>query len=200
MSTQIKDKELKDSSAGFRFASCLVLLAGLVFSLIGTISAQETMNKEILIKVKSGIVKMPGNKVSKVPISVARICSTDLRNLNKKYKAVTIERLYEIAGEAQVPIRVEDSGEPLSIKSFKGSEGESKKSESVQVVENVSMENIFTKEIMKDMQAQGKEVAVVKDTFLFQFEISAALNMDLIAAEYFGLAVVTYAEEITRKE
>lgn len=66
-------------------------------------NAQDTIEKQIIIKVQSKLIALPGNEASKVPFSAARVRSTELRNLNKQYNAVKIEKLFALEEAGDTP-------------------------------------------------------------------------------------------------
>lgn len=174
----------------------ILLFMSLVFEfqMPGVVQAREGKEiKEILIKVQPRIIALPENEeITKVPLSAARIRSTELRELNKKYNAVMIERLYKLKDkiknkdiEVGGVFRSEENVEPPVV----------------------DMSKIFTKKRKeeleknnKELTAQGKEVASVNDTFLIQFDASTNVDMNKVAAEYKALDVVTFAEYVVREE
>ena len=147
--------------------------------------------KEILIKVQPEIIAMPGNMaIVRAPLSTCRVRSTPLRNLNKKYNAISIERLFEVKYETR-----EKSEVP---KSFVSKEKEKADQEPV------DLSKIFTKATKDELMDLGKfskeEIGQAEDIYLIQFEFSAEdeVNMKIIISDYEELPVVTFAKFVTR--
>ena len=160
---------------------CFILgIAGIMFNGY----AQEKVKKEIAIKVKHNIIALPGGEVAKVPLSAARVRSTKLRELNKKYNAVSIEKLFKIKAKSK----------KLTLKGFKG----------VGPVEEdtspIDLTKLFTKKLKKKFIKEGKEVEQANDTFLIQFELDKDTSINSVVSDYVGLDVVVDAKEVIRKE
>ena len=146
--------------------------------------AQEKVKKEIAIKVKHNIIALPAGDVARVPVSVARVRSTDLRELNKKYNAVSIEKLFEIKSKSRA----------LGLKGFKGVEP---------VEENaapIDLTKLFTKKLKKKFIKEGKGVEQAQDVFLIQFELDKDTSINSLVNDYMGLDVVIDTKEVIRKE
>ncbi|RKY39847.1 MAG: hypothetical protein DRP85_09525 [Candidatus Makaraimicrobium thalassicum] len=146
--------------------------------------AQEKVKKEIVIKVKHNIIALPAGEVSRVPISAARVRSTNLRELNKKYNAVNIEKLFEL--------RKKDK--KLGLKGFKGVEP---------VEENaapIDLTKLFTKKLKKKFIKEGKGVEQAQDIFLIQLELDKDMSINSVVSDYMGLDTVVDAKEVIRKE
>lgn len=81
---------------------------GLFTILIGNfaVEVQAQSVKEMTIEVQSRIIALPGGaigeNIAKVPLSSARVRNTELRDLNKYYHVVSIERIYEVANAVAV--------------------------------------------------------------------------------------------------
>ena len=146
--------------------------------------AQGKVKKEIAIKVKHNIIALPAGEVSRVPISAARVRSTNLRELNKKYNAVNIEKLFEL--------RKKDK--KLGLKGFKGVEP---------VEENaapIDLTKLFTKKLKKKFIKEGKGVEQAQDIFLIQLELDKDMSINSVVSDYMGLDTVVDAKEVIRKE
>jgi len=80
------------------------LVAGAFILLLGStnVIAQQDKPpiKEVTIEVQPRIIALPGGEagknIAKVPIRRARMRNTELRDLNKLYNAVSVERIYEV--------------------------------------------------------------------------------------------------------
>jgi hypothetical protein len=149
----------------------------------------QLINREILIKVKPDYIALPEGEAEKIPIGAARVRSTDLRNLNEKYNAVWIEKLYELQPK-NAPL------EPLKIKGVKGSLTTQKQ---VTKKETVDLSKILTKDAKKESVEKGEIVTETKDIFSIQFELKPEIQIDDLLSEYRAVDAVLYAEAITRK-
>jgi hypothetical protein len=163
-------------------AFVVFVLVGLCGMLAGDCIAQEKVKKEIVIKVSSGIIDLGVGEAAKIPVSAARVRSTELRQLNKDYNVVAIEKLYKLK-------TVQKEGSV--IKGLKSMEPVDEPAE-------VELDKIFTKEIKKEMQAAGQEVKELKNTYLFHCEFEEEPDMNEVLINYRALDVVRYAEYIKR--
>ena len=79
---------------------CFLIITMYILSVISvaTVEADDLVEKRILISVKPNTIALPGNQVTKVPISAARVRSTELRQLNKQYDVKKIEKLFKLEG------------------------------------------------------------------------------------------------------
>ena len=148
--------------------------------------AQQKYTGEILIQVNPRIIALPEGEVAKVPINAARFRSTELRDLNEQYKAVSIEKLYEL--------KEDKKGMNIESQDILKSEQKDKKKDKA----TVDLSRIFTKKVKKEFREKGKEVKQVSDSYLLQFESEEELFMSGIVSAYRALDVVIHAEQITR--
>lgn len=170
--------ELKNVSSYLLIMICL----GLFLSFSGNLTAQDLEVKEIIIKVKPNIIRLPGGDAAKIPISAARIRSTELRKLNEDYNVVKIEKLFQLKTETK-------GKKGLVIKGFKDTEDP---------LAVPDLTKIFTNEIKKEKKKEGKQVVEIVDTFLFQLEIDNSINIQSVVNDYQALEVVVHAEYIVR--
>ena len=127
---------------------------------------------------------MPKGEVSRVPISAARVRSTEIRDLNKQYHAVSIEKLYKLDEQAE--------SDGLVIKGMKGQ---------VQAEEGlINLAQVFTREVKKERQAAGEVTRELINTFLIKFESDKRINIKKLVSDYQALEVVVHAEEVIRKK
>ena len=177
----------------FKVVCSISLILGIFVSLLclyPLISARAGTIAEIVIKVDKGIIKLPGNvEIIKVPVSVARIRSTELRQLNKKYNALVIERLFEVkenTGAAEITGKSQDVLVSLEENSAR---------------ETVDLSKIYTQKKRKKMQVNEKNLLMAsKDIFLIQFKTDVSVDMSRLVKEYKALSVVISAQHVTRTE
>ena len=177
------------SKQRYKKIGCLGLIGLFLFCLAPGLDAEEKIQKEMVIKVKPRIIALPGNQVAKVPISAARVRSTELRELNEKYNAISIERLFKIGEKIE-------KEKPLTIKGIKGAAPR----EEEPAEETVDLSRILTKEKRKELLAKKEDVVEINDTFLIQFDVDTRIDMNRVAFEYKSLDVVTFADYVVRKE
>lgn len=181
------------------FPIFLILLVLISFDFVGWIYAQESKKEQsyLLINVEPKIIALPENPaIARVPISAARVRSTELRQLNEKYNAVEIERLFEI--------RQKDKAGKGKITPVEGAlvakETQKKK-------KGMDLTNILTQEATKkldkekDLEGEGLEIVEKEDTYFIIFEFDPAVGIDMNAAvsEYKALPAVKDAEYIIKK-
>ncbi|MCP4651002.1 MAG: hypothetical protein GY853_13120 [PVC group bacterium] len=142
----------------------------------------EKVIKEMVIHVDSKIIALPGNKATKVPISLARVRSTELRDLNGQYGAKSIEKIFKVKNNQSEIIEQE----------YKSSY----KKEKLEGV--VDLATVFTRDIKKEMEEKGHDVVQVKDVFLIVFEFDSEVSMGEIVNAYKDVSVVKFAEQIER--
>jgi len=152
-------------------------------------AGEQLIHREILIKVKPNYIALPEGEASKIPIDAARIRSTDLRNLNEKYNAVWIEKLYELQPRGV-------SVEPLKIKGVKDSLVTQKQQAKK---ETVDLSKILTKDAKKEFVERGEVVIETKDIFSLQFELKPEIQIEDLLSDYRAVDAVLYSEAITRK-
>lgn len=166
----------------------MLIAAGLVCAVFVSAQAQTPVRKEIVIKVKANIIALPEGEAAKIPVSAARVRSTELRQLNAKYNAVYIEKLFEVKKE-------ETPSSGSGIKGLKSFEKEQQK-------DTVDVAALFTQEVKKELKAQGKDVVEVKDTYIigFEFESEKKANLQELLSAYRAVDVVSFAQDIVRKK
>ena len=146
---------------------------------------QEKVIKEMVIKVKNNIIALPAGEAALIPLSAARVRSTELRELNKAYNTVSIEKLYELKKSSR--------GAGSSIKGLK---------KAVEASDDGSIDlgSVFTKEIKKEKEAAGVDVKMVKNSYIlrFEFESEDEVNMGKLVADYKALDVVLFAQDVVR--
>ncbi|MFH1640656.1 MAG: hypothetical protein ABIA66_01695 [Candidatus Omnitrophota bacterium] len=167
-----------------------LIITVLVFGLLisgSALGASENVKREIMVKVKPGIIALPENEVARVPISAARFRSTELRELNNKYNAVNIEKLFraEKTEKTEEPVRGEQTKVSEPVKE-----------------ETVDVSKLFTRESRNEMIREGEEAVQEQDTYLIEleFEPKNKINMNTVVNEYKKLDVVSFAKYITRVE
>jgi len=160
----------------------------LLFVFIQYGEAQDKIKKEIIIQVKPNIIALPEGEIAKVPLSAARVRSTELRELNKKYKAVSIEKVYKLKEESKIKI---DKG--AEIKGYKDKHEQPKEKKGL-----VDFNAVFSKDLRKKLKAEGKETEQVKDVYIinFEFEPEDYIDMDILLDDYKSLDVVLNAQEV----
>lgn len=162
-------------------AALSIAAAAFVLCLAQGVVGQETQRevKEIVITVKPRIIVLPQKVVSKVPLRMARIRSTELREINKECNAITIEAVYKLAGKRK-----------------KGAEGilSSKGGREVKIDRAGKIRKLLRKE------GADKEMIPVKDTYIIQFADyvdeegnQRTVNLDNAIAAYGALPVVISA-------
>ena len=171
-----------------------VSLAVVLWSIIaGRAEEKNKITKEIIIKVQHKIIALPDNPaIVKVPLSAARVRSTDLRNLNKKYNAVSIEKVFEVRGKPRA-----------KAKELKDSLVSREKPAATD--KKLDLSKIFTAQAKSELEASGKvkaegvEMLPAEDVFLIQFEFDKEVNMNQLISEYRQLPVVIDCQYVTRK-
>lgn len=149
------------------------------------------IKKEILIKLNPGIIAMPKGEVARIPASGVRVRSSSLRDLNKKYNAVSIEKIYEVKKKNAVD-------EPLKLKGMKT--GDSSASGAANKQSAPDLSKIFPREDTKVVAlAPDKEFVESAEMFFMQFELKPDVVIEDMLAEYRAVSVVLYADVITRK-
>lgn len=148
--------------------------------------AQQKFAGEMLIQVNANIIALPQGEAAKVPISAARFRSTEMRELNEQYEALSIEKLYELKEEAK-------GTDVQGLNVLKSEKKDKKKDQNI-----VDLSRVFTKKVKKEFKKKGKEVKQVSDAFLLQFESEKEIPILEIVSAYKALDVVIHAEHITR--
>lgn len=151
------------------------IIALLIFTLASLGESAEGDGMGIILNVKARTIQLPGNNVSRVPLSMARVRSDELKAVNTQYGAAMIERLYKMPD-------VEKGGGALASKAAE---------------KNIDLAAVFTKEKRKEMEALGKDVEQVKDTYLLTF--APGVLLDNALADYQALDVVTEAMKVNVK-
>lgn len=139
------------------------------------------ITKQVIIEVKPSIIALPPNQVVKVPIHVARVRSTPLRELNTKYNAVSIEKLFTRESIA----RARESG--ILVSKARGN---------VRAVGSGDrdLSNIVTNKVKKELETKGKEMVQAEDIFLLTFDLEDEDLIKQLLKDYKSLAVVEYIE------
>jgi len=179
----------KDSRGEIKSAKLITLFLAfslcICFAMSVKSQTENEIEEEILIQVEPNIIAMPKNiEIARVPISAARIRSTELRELNKKYNAVTIERLFKVKEESdEIPL----AETKTSLFSKEKKKVESKQFEPAKV---------FTKSTRKELltRNQNVEVVEVKDAFLIQLKPDKNFNINQVINEYDALSAVLFVE------
>ena len=179
MITQIKKRIIQISWVG------AVIMALCLLCFVQGIYAQETIKKEIVIKVKPNIIVLGEGEAAKIPIRAARVCSTELRELNQKYNAKRIEKLYKINEKANKGRSTKVEGSLVS----KEKEGKA----------TVDLSRIFTKEAKRGLFDNGEEIVELEEIFLIQFALEPDIDINALVSDYRALEVVTYAKHIVRR-
>jgi len=203
------------------FGTC-VMGACLLFSNIA-VEAQPASSAlhEMTIEVQPKIIALPGGEagknIAKVPMAAARVRSTELRDLNKLYNAVSIERIYEVStpvvkkSVAQGTIKIKGKkkksklqGKRVLRKTDKGFH------ESLAEGGKISPDKLIHLKRSKKGKEKGliteetgvseDEIVVVNDVFIIQFQdyfdeqgALVSINMDEAVAAYKALPVVLSA-------
>jgi hypothetical protein len=161
-----------------------VLAGSFLFSFICAGQAQGGIKREIMIEVEPNIIALPENiEIKKVPISAVRVRSTELRELNKKYNAVSIERLFKVQQKPKAKQTLRAKGAMDTTKKV------------------IDASKVFTgkkrDELIREGQiSEDKEVAEAKNVFLISFEPKTSVNINKIADEYRALPVVRLVESV----
>ncbi len=159
-----------------RAAVMTVCVIGAAVCCLGRMAvSQEVSGEAMLIEVRNDIIELPGNQVSRVPLSGARFRSDKLRELNARYGAYTIERLYAA--------KIDLAPDP----------GMSSREAMVRMG-GVPVGKILTKEARKKAEEAGKGVERLMNVYLIRFAPGAGLMKAL--EEYKALDVVTDARTI----
>jgi|GEM_PF-2303086 len=181
-----------------RFAAIITCAIFLLGSAVISFAAENSettasglVKKEILIKLNPGIIAMPKGEVARIPISGVRVRSSELRALNEKYNAVSIEKIYEVRskGAADEPLQLKGlkTGDPSAVT-------ESKKETAMDLTK------IFPREDTQVVAlAPDKEFVESSEMFFMHFELDPDVVIEDMLAEYRAAAVVLYADVITRK-
>jgi hypothetical protein len=176
----------------------IILLLLVIFNFAGLICAKDITKEKahLLIKVEPRTIVLPENpEIVKVPVSAARVRSTELRQLNEKYNAVEIERLFEVR-----QIDKPSKGKITEVESVLVAKEAQKKNK------GMDLTNIFTAETRKklkkeDLESNGAEITEKLDVYLIIFEFDPAIGIDINTAvtEYKALPVVKDAEYVIIK-
>jgi len=164
-----------------------ILIIGLIIACFSSNAiASDKILKEIVLQVNPNIITLPDNEVSKVPIAVARIRSTNLRTLNQDYNAVSIEKLFKLGEKSKLA--------ELEIKGLKKVD---KKAKEI-LTDIADVNTVFTKDIKKTQEEKGENVVELNNAFIIQFEFDEETNMSGIVNAYKGVSVVMNAQYIVR--
>ncbi len=167
---------------------CLALLV--VFMVAGTpglAEEPELIKKAMIIQVTPGTIALPSGEAARVPISGARIRSTDMRDLNAKYNAVAIEKLYQLYDpEVALP----GSGSKSVLRSV----------EKKPAGPALDLAKVIRKGMRKKVREEGQEVVEQPDAYLIEFEVEPTAEMKEVVVAYWILPVVTFAQEVDTEE
>jgi len=144
----------------------------------------QTVTKAMIIQVEGGIIAMPEGEVARVPVSAARFRSTELRDLNAKYNAVAVEKLYRPYEPAAATVPGSGSKSVLLTKKEEP-EGPT-----------LDVTKIIRKELRKKVRKEGGQVEEQPDAYLIEFELEPTIEMKDVLVAYWVLPVVTYAQEV----
>ncbi len=172
-----------------RMIFLIVLCCLLAAAPRGFAEEAQTVTKAMIIQVTPGTIALPEGEAARIPLSAARIRSTDLRDLNAKYNAVAIEKLYrplEPAAAAAVP----GSGSK-SVMLTKKEEPEGA---------TLDMSKIIRKELRKKVRNEGRQVEEQPDAYLVEFELKPTIEMKDVVVAYWVLPVVTFVQEVNPEE
>jgi hypothetical protein len=133
--------------------------------------------RKIVIKVSPGIISLTKGRIARVSIGSARIRSDELKELNKRYNAVTIEKIFKK--------ETRGSGEGGGLVGKERDSG------------NIDLNSIFTKETRDEMEKEGGAVAQLEDTFLI--ELTTADEISQILSDYGALEEVLDVRAVTVK-
>jgi len=194
---KLKQWQTSGRQMGVSRKIALGLIIFLSLGLINTAAAQEKkVGKEIVIMVQHNIIALPDNiEIATVPLSAARVRSSELRELNKKYNAVNIERLYSIRVKEERGPGSRDAGPALASKE-----------KPAPLKQQIDLTKVLTKETKKELEragqldAEGREIVQAEDTFLIQFESEKDININELVKAYKELPVVVDAQYVTRKK
>jgi len=148
---------------------------------------QQRVKKAMVLQVAPGTIALPEGEAARVPVSAARIRSTDMRDLNTKYTVVAMEKLYQLADDA-APLPGSGSTAVLSA-------GEKKPEAPA-----LDLSKVLRSEMRKKAIEDGREVVELPDTYLVEFEVEPNVEMKDVVVAYWVLPVVTFAQEVTPEE
>ena len=162
-----------------RIVVCLGLIV--LFLLSVSQAGFAGIAKQVIIEVKPDLIVLPPNQVAKVALHIARVRSTPLRELNAKYNAVSIEKLFT----RESIYRAQESG--ILISQARGN---------VKAVGGWDRDlgDIVTKEAKKDLESKGKPMVQADDIFLLTFDLEDEALLDELLRDYRSLEVVEYIE------
>jgi len=169
---------------------CLTMLFVFIAG-VGPVLAEEpeTVTKAMIIQVVPGTIALPGGDAARIPILSARFRSSDLRDLNKDYNAVAVEKLYKI-DDAAGPVPGSGSKSVMRSKDKK----EKTKGSAL------DMAKTFRKKMRKKVVEEGQKVVEQPDAYLIEFELALDVAMKDVVVAYWMLDVVTLAEEVSVDE
>ncbi|MBI4845549.1 MAG: hypothetical protein HY810_03630 [Candidatus Omnitrophica bacterium] len=168
-----------------------VLFMAFMLSFSGQVVAQEKVIKEIIVQVNSDVIALPDGDAANIPISAVRIRSSELRDLNQTYNAVSLEKLYVLETAMAVD-------KQMKKKDFKGETLKTEKVEQVDSPINIGL--VFSKEMKKQEEEKGNKVLQMDNAYIIQLEVDPGQNMTEVATAYKALPVVIYADPIIRSK
>lgn len=167
----------------------LLMSLGFIFLVPEVLKAQGEDNevKEILITVKPRIIVLPKDATYRLSLSAARIRSTELRNTNKEYNAITIEAVCEL-----VEKKTKDAENTLV--------SEEKKNRKVGRATKI-------RKLLKKQKDETMEMIPVKDTYIIQFADfideegnKKTVSLNSAVSAYQALEVVVSAGWVDEKD
>ena len=167
---------------------CLALLFVFIAAAAPALAEEpELIKKAMIIQVTPGTIALPSGEAARMPVSAARIRSTDMRDLNAKYNAVAIEKLYQLY----------DAGVALP---GSGSKRVLRSAEKKPAGPALDVAKVIRKGMRKKVREKGQEVVEQPDAYLLEFEVEVTAEMKEIVVAYWVLPVVTFAQEVDPEE
>jgi len=145
----------------------------------------QTVKKALILQVQPGTIALPAGDAARVPVSAARVRSTELRELNATYNVVAIEKLYRVAPAAEKPASAGKENVLLSV----GKRGASEEP-------TLNVTQVIRKEVRKNLREKGEELVEYPDVYLMEFVLEPSVEMKDVVVAYWVLPVVTYAQEV----
>ena len=161
--------------------SRVVCLSLFLFLLSLSQTAAAGVTTQVILEVKPNIITLPPNQVAKVSLPVARFRSTPLRELNDKYNAVSIEKLFTY----ESVYRARESG--ILVSQARGN---------LRAVGSGARDvgDVVTKEAKKELEAKGRSMVQADNIFLLTFDLEDGALVGELLRDYRSLDVVEYIE------
>jgi len=166
---------------------CLMLV--FVFAAAAAALAEEPqlVKKAMIVQVTAGTIALPEGEAAEIPVSAARVRSSDMRDLNAKYNAVAIEKVYQLY-------------EPETALPGSGSKAVLRSEEKKPAETTLDLAKVIRKGMRKKLREEGREVVEQPDTYLLKFEVGPDTQMKDVVLAYWVLPVVTFAQEVEPEE